>query len=236
MKDIITNPDRDPLGCMLLDYLKGDTEAYVEVGLPTVEMWAMTGATLCRDYHEMDGLDREALQYCSGRILDVGTCGGSHSLYLQHNELEVDALDISPGCIEVMRRRGVIHPVHNNLFNLTEKKYDTIIMLMNGLGICETIGGCNLFLQFIRGLLLLGGQVIADSTDLSLYYEVKPDYSAETYYGETEMVMKYRNCTSIPFFWLYVDFDILQSLFNFNDLHCDMLYSDINGRFLVRIY
>ncbi len=236
MKDIVTTLDHDPLGRMLLDYLQGDPEAYVEVKSPTVEMWTMTGATLCREFHEMDELDRGALQNCVGKILDVGACGGCHSLYLQQNGFMVDALDISPGCIEVMRRRGVKHTVHENLFNLTTRKYDTILMLMNGLGVCGTIDGCNLFLQFIRELLLPGGQVIADSTDLSLYYEVKPDYSTENYFGETEMVMKYKNCKSVPFSWLYIDFDILQCLCNFNDLQCDMLYSDKSGRFLVRIY
>ncbi len=236
MKDIITKSDHDPLGKMLLDYLQGDSKAYVEVKSPTVEMWIMTGATLCREYHEMDELDREALRYCAGTILDVGACGGSHSLYLQNNGFMVDALDISPGCIEAMRIRGVRNLVHNNLFNLTTRKYDTLLMLMNGLGVCGTIDGCNLFLQFIRELLLSGGQVLADSTDLSLYYDVKPDYSTENYFGETEMVMKYKKCKSAPFNWLYIDFDILQSLCTFNDLHCDMLYSDNSGRFLVRIY
>ncbi len=107
---------------------------------------------------------------------------------------------------------------------------------MNGLGICGSLDGCNLFFQFIRNILKEDGQIIADSTDLSLYYEVKPKYSLDQYYGETEMVMKYGNTISDPFTWLYIDFDILQSICAFNGYHCEQLHRDDNGRFLVKIY
>lgn len=236
MKDIISSAESDPLGNMLLDYIYGIEDVYVEVESPTVAMWTMTGATLCRSYHDMDALDRKALEHCQGRVLDVGACGGCHTLYLQQQNIDVKALDISPGCIEAMRLRGVKYPIHNNLFNLIDQKYSTILMLMNGLGICGTVDGCNLFFQYIRNLLVEGGQIIADSTDLSLYYDVKPDYSTDYYFGETEMVMKYKNSISHSFNWLYIDIDLLPNLCTFNDFICEKLYGDNNGRFLARIY
>ncbi|MBU1195207.1 MAG: hypothetical protein KKE62_05090 [Proteobacteria bacterium] len=39
MKTIITLPEKDPLGAMMLDYLAGSTSAYVQVDSPPLEMW-----------------------------------------------------------------------------------------------------------------------------------------------------------------------------------------------------
>jgi len=183
-------------------------------------------------------MERIALQLCKGKILDAGAGAGSHSLCLQDNGLEVDALDISPGCIEVMAKREVKSIIHQNLFSLKEKKYTTILMLMNGLGICGTLDGCNLFLQFIKTILEEGGQVIADSTDLGLLYDDagKYDSTPGRYFGETEFVMNYQSITSDPFNWLYIDFRTLETLVDFNGLQCEQIMKDRSGKFLARIF
>ncbi len=238
MKEIISESHKDPLGTMLLDYLSGRQDAFVEVDSTTLEMWTMKGETMFRSYLKMDAVERLALEICDGAILDVGAGAGCHTLYLQEQGLGVDALDISPGCIEVLAQRGVKNIFHQNLFSVTQKKYKTILMLMNGLGICGTLDGCNLFLQFVKTILDVGGQVIADSTDLtSLYNETLPSASElDSYFGETEFVMKYKNLRSDPFTWLYIDFRTLETLVRFNGLQCERLLSGEGGKYLVRIY
>lgn len=234
---IIKNANKDPLGAMMLDYINGTKDAFLEVESTTLDMSTMTGENMFRQYSEMDVSEQFALELCEGKILDVGAGSGCHSLYLQKSHKETDALEISPGCVEVMARQKVKNIIHQNLFLLKEKKYKTILMLMNGLGICGTLDGCNLFLQFIKTILVDGGQVLAESTDLrSLLDDANFDFSAETYYGETEFVMKYKNITSVPFDWLYIDFNTLEGLVDFNSLRCQKLHSDINGRYLVRIF
>lgn len=237
MTDIIKSANKDPLGAMMLDYFNGSRDAFLDVESTTLDMWTMTGENMFRQYPEMAVSEQFALELCEGRILDVGAGSGCHSLYLQKNHKETDALEISPGCVEVMARKKVKNIIHQNLFLLKKKKYKTILMLMNGLGICGSLDGCNLFLQFIKTILVRGGQVIAESTDLSSFFDdANFDFSAEIYYGETEFVMKYKNITSDPFDWLYIDFDTLEGLVNFNSLRCEKLHSDINGRYLVRIF
>lgn len=238
MIDIIDEADKDPLGTMMLDYLNGSKDVFVEVDSRTLDMWTMKGETTFRSHSEMAEMERIALQLCKGKILDAGAGAGSHSLYLQDNDLEVDALDISPGCIEVMAKREVKSIIHQNLFSLTEKKYTTILMLMNGLGICGTLDGCNLFLQFIKTILEEGGQIIADSTDLgSLYDDAgKSESTPDRYFGETEFVMKYQSITSDPFNWLYLDFRTLETLVDFNGLQCEQIMKDTSGKFLARIF
>jgi SAM-dependent methyltransferase len=192
-----------------------------------------------RKYAEMDEIDKLALRLCSGKILDVGAGSGCHSLYLQKEGLEVDALDISPGSVEVMRKQGVKNILHQNLFSLRERSYDTILMLMNGLGICGSIDGVNLFLQFIKTILKEGGQVIADSTDLAVCHKdelIGLDYINDMYIGETECVMSYKHRDSDPFNWLYIDYETLESLVTYNKLNCRCLMMAEQGRYLARIF
>ncbi len=237
MHDIIEDRRKDPLGAMMLDYLDGRQDACVEVESSTLEMSCMSGETMFREYAGMDEIERTALQLCHGSVLDAGAGAGSHSLHLQGMNMAVDALDISPGCIKVMARRKVKNVFHQNLFSPTTKKYITVLMLMNGLGICGTLDGCNLFLQHVGALLEEGGQVLADSTDLALLQDGSGGrtFSSDNYYGETQFIMKYRNIISDPFNWLYIDFNTLQSLVTFNGLCCEQIVSGENGRYLARI-
>ena len=237
MFDIITTPDKDPLGRMLLDYLAGKKDSFVEVVSPNLEMWKMTGATMFRDYQHMDALEQAALHHCRGSVLDVGAGSGCHSLWLQDKSIEVDAIEVSPGCVEVMKLRQVHNIVHQNLFSHSGRKYQTILMLMNGFGICGSIDGLNLFLQFATTLLEDGGQIIADSTDLRVLGQTSENSDADHpgYFGETQFVMHYGNTSSDPFNWLYIDFPMLQTLTDFHALSCERLQTADNGRYLARI-
>lgn len=152
--------------------------------------------------------------------------------------MDVDALEISPGCIEVMLERKVRNPIHQNLFSLEMGRYKTILMLMNGLGICGSLDGFNLFLQHIRSLLVEGGQVLADSTDLTSLYEDTEEQASLPipYWGETEFVMRYQNIISDPFRWLYIDFNTAQGLAEFNGLQCQQIMSGKSNQYLLRIF
>ena len=236
MKQIITSPDKDPLGAMLQDYLDGKKDAFVRVSSPNLDMWKMTGDVMFRNFSHMSNLERKALSICRGRTLDVGAGSGCHSLCLQKRHLDVNALDISPGCIEIMKKRKVNCPIHNNLFRLKERKYDTILMLMNGIGICGSIDGLNLFFQFIPELLQPDGQILVDSTDLAdLYSHDKLTTTADRYYGETQFIMSYKSVTGDCFDWLYIDFHTLAHIADYNGFACEKIMSDRSRRFLARL-
>lgn len=224
---------------MMLDYLAGHCSAYAKVASTTFSMSTMPAKTMFRTYSEMDELEHAALHLCRGRVLDVGAGSGCHSLYLQERNVAVDALDISPGCIKVMEQRQVKNPIHNNLFSLESGTYTTILMLMNGLGICGSLDGLNLFLQYVQTLLTEHGQVIADSTDLRLLYndeDEESDLPDDSDYGETEFVITYNTIISEPFQWIYVGFSTLQMLAEYNGLECQQVVTGENGRYLARMY
>jgi SAM-dependent methyltransferase len=236
MQQLITSPNKDPLGAMLQDYLNGDKKAYVRVSSPNLDMWEMTGEIMFRNFMKMSILERKALSLCSGRILDVGAGSGCHTLVLQNRNLEVHALDISPGCIEVMKKRKVRHPLHNNLFGLRQVRYDTILMLMNGIGICGSIDGLNLFFQFVRDILQPDGRILVDSTDLAALYppeNLQPEDGR--YYGETRFSMTYNAISGDDFDWLYIDFETLSFYAGFHGFACEKIMSDRSHRYLARL-
>ncbi len=228
---IIKDHNRDPLGKMLLDYFRGDEKVFLHVWSEMFDMWQMTGSTMFRSYDEMDELERYALNLCRGKVLDVGAGSGCHSLLLQEKGIDVDAIDISPGCVQVMEERGVLNACHENLFTLSKQQYDTILMIMNGMGICGSLDGCNIFLQYIKNILSENGQILADSTAIE-----SAELNDSGYQGETEFVMQYRNIKSDPFDWIYIDYLTLESLVHYNNLKCEQLYSYDDGRYLVRIH
>ena len=95
MRDIIHKAEKDPLGAMMLDYLNGRQDVFVEVDSTTLEMWTMRGETMFRSFTEMDDIERSALQLCEGKVLDVGAGAGCHSLYLQQKDLTYQTQIIS---------------------------------------------------------------------------------------------------------------------------------------------
>ncbi len=234
MQRTITDSNKDPLGRMLLDYYAGNMDARVRVESPGLDMPPMTGKTMFRSFDRMNRVEQKALGLCRGHVLDVGAGSGCHSLYLLEMGKTVTALDISPGCIVVMKNQGMKNLVHDSIFNLAQGSYNTILMLMNGLGICGTLDGLNLFFDRVRNLLAPGGRIIADSTDLSMFMDEKrdPGPGPEPYFGEVEFAMAYNKVKGEPFAWLYVDFYTLEYMAACHGMDCQRLMTDQEGRYL----
>ena len=51
------------------------------------------------EYDEWSPLERRAIEFAKGRILDIGCGAGRHALYLQEKGFDVTAIDNSPGAI-----------------------------------------------------------------------------------------------------------------------------------------
>jgi SAM-dependent methyltransferase len=240
MKNKIIETNKDPLGTMMLDYIDGMHGAYVDVESSTLDMWEMSGEVMFRTFKNMLPIERKALAMCHGEILDIGAGSGCHSLYLQNKGCSVDALDLSIGCVEVMKKRKVEHIIHDNIFSLKDKKYDTLLMLMNGIGICGSIDGLNMFLQFAGSIFSDHGQILADSTDLTTLHDsaLAKEVLSETddcYHGETQFIMSYKNIQGDPFDWIYVDFETLEYHAERHGFSCEKILADKTGKYLARL-
>jgi hypothetical protein len=112
-----------------------------------------------------------------------------------------------------MKERGVKKVVEQDFFTL-EGQYDTILMLMNGIGIVGTLERMPEFFRQLDKILTSGGQVLCDSSDISYVFEdengmidVPEDMG---YYGEHSFQMQYKDTIGEPFEWLYIDADTLR--------------------------
>src|ERR1700761_6126978 len=98
-----------------------------------------------RSLDDMPELEWIALQQCRGRILDIGAGAGSHALALQRLGQDVTALEISPLSVAVMEERGVGKICCADFFAFSGEVYDTLLLMMNGIGLAASLDGLRLF-------------------------------------------------------------------------------------------
>lgn len=196
---------------------------------------------LFRNFDEMPSLEKAALKRCRGKILDVGCGAGSHSIYLQEEKnLEVTAIDISEKAIETGKLRGLKKVCSEDFFQLNDEKFDTILFLMNGIGIVGKLTNLERFFQKLKTLLAPNGQVLLDSSDLSYLFEQTEDGgvwvdASKGYYGELEYKIAYKNEVSKPFHWLFIDFQTLKFASETNGFKCEMLQQGKHYDYLARL-
>ena len=207
------NKKADPMGRAIADYQLTGTADRLRVFSPMFEEDEIPLATLFRTYEEMPEIERKALDMTWGKTLDVGAGSGCHSLVLQGRGVDVTAIDISPLSVETMRQRGVKKVVEQDFFTIGGK-YDTILMLMNGIGIVGTLERMPEFFRHLDKILATGGQVLCDSSDISYVFEDENgliDYpDTGHYYGELSYRMQYKDTIGEPFDWLYIDAETLR--------------------------
>ena len=207
---------KDLMGRAIWDYYYQENPEDLQTETSISELDDLPVSYLFRDYQEMNALEKKALDLSFGKVLDVGSGAGSHSLYLQNErKLEVTALDISPKSIEVCKARGVKNAICEDLLQFSEKDFDTILFLMNGTGIFQSLEHIDQYLQKLKSLVAENGQILLDSTDILYMYDQDEDggvlVPATGYYGELDYYLHYKGESELPMKWLYLDFDTLEN-------------------------
>ena len=207
---------KDLMGRAIWDYYYQENSEDLQTETSISEMDDLPVSYLFRDYQDMNALEKKALDLSFGKVLDVGSGAGSHSLYLQNErKLEVTALDISPKSIEICKARGVKNAICEDLLQFSEKDFDTILLLMNGTGIFQSLEHIDQYLQKLKSLVAENGQILIDSTDILYMYDQDEDggvlVPATGYYGELDYYLHYKGESEEPMKWLYLDFDTLEN-------------------------
>ena len=232
------NTDHDPMGRAIADYHKSGKAARLRVFSPMFEEDEIPVATLFRPFDDMPALEQEALRAATGAILDVGAGAGCHSLALQAMGKQVTAIDISPLAVATMRERGVLDVREQDFFTL-DGQYDTILMLMNGIGIVGTLSRLTAFFMQLDTLLAPGGQVLCDSSDICYIFEDEDGIidltGIDGYYGELTYQMQYRNVKGEPFPWLFIDPETLAEQAEAHGYRCDIIARGEHYDYLARL-
>ncbi|HPR32512.1 MAG TPA: class I SAM-dependent methyltransferase [Prolixibacteraceae bacterium] len=214
---MIRHPCEDPIGQSISNYFHLGDNSPVKVISSMVEDEELPPDYFFRKHNDMPLLERIALKRSSGSILDVGAGAGCHSLYLQEKKKHVTALEVSTLCCNVMQKRGIHHVINEDIFDIKIKSFDTILLLMNGIGIAGNLSRLPDLLHCLKKILAPGGSILLDSSDLIYLYEQENgsysiDINADHYYGEIDYQLEYRSMKSPPFSWLFVDHVLLKDI------------------------
>ncbi|MBK8924645.1 MAG: class I SAM-dependent methyltransferase [Crocinitomicaceae bacterium] len=229
------NASADPIGEALKDYISGNLQAEILVESDLCDDDVIPLEWLTRKLNQMPDLEKKALDLCKGSILDIGAGAGCHALELASRSMDVSAIDISSGCIEYLNKKN-IRTIHADIWSYQDKQYDTLLLLMNGIGLAGKIDQLPAFLIHLKSLLKPGGTVICESTDLA-YLFMDEDGSMlldlnDRYYGEMKFNMRYKNHETGWFEWLYIDHENLTACAEIAGFHTEIIYTGENMQYL----
>nr|WP_315153302.1 class I SAM-dependent methyltransferase [uncultured Flavobacterium sp.] len=232
---------KDLFGKAILDYQTNNKPEDLLTETSISEEDIMSVAYLFRSYAEMPKIEQKALQLAKGKVLDVGCGAGSHSLTLQNDRrLDVTSIDISETAIQACKLRGLKNAKVQDLMTLENDKFDTIIVLMNGPGICGKLKNLPKFLLKLKSLLNDGGQILMDSSDIIYMFDEDEDGgkwipTENEYYGETIFTITYKGEKEKPLDWLFLDYNTLQNGAFANGLQCELLLEGEHYDYLARL-
>ena len=231
---------KDLFGKAILDYQTNNKPENIITSTSISEEDEMEVAYLFRSFDEMPAIEQKALQLAKEKTLDVGCGAGSHSLYLQNERnIDVHSIDISGNAIQACSLRGLKNVQAIDILNLENEKYDTILLLMNGTGIFETLEKTTIYLQKLKSLLNPNGQILIDSSDIIYMFDEDEDggkwIPSDTYYGELTFNLHYKNETEDSFPWLYLDYNTLQNAAFANGLQCQLIMEGDHFDYLAQL-
>ncbi|MEM1223726.1 MAG: class I SAM-dependent methyltransferase [Verrucomicrobiota bacterium] len=229
----------DPYASALSAYSQGDLEASFTIRredgfsqvVPASSFWNDT------DFNE---LERKAMKLCRGSVLDVGAGAGRHSLELGRMGYTVCSVDISEECTRIQKERGIEPALTADVLTWNEMRFDTVLMLMNGIGIVQDLQGLHQFLKHARKLVNEDGQIICDSIDVSkstdpvhIAYRNEKEKSG-AYRGQQNFTME-RASLCEEFKWLHIDYATLAEIAEENGWSPSLECEQANGHYLATL-
>ena len=230
---------KDLFGKAILDFQTNNSPEDLVTETNISEADEMSVKYLFRSFNEMPKLEKKALQLVKGKVLDVGCGAGSHALHLQEKGFDVTAIDISANAIKACELRGLKNVRVQNILDLENEKFDTILLLMNGTGIFGTLSDTSKYLKKLKSLLNPNGQILIDSSDIIYMFDADDDGSysvpADGYYGELTFTISYKNETEDSFPWLYMDYNTFQNAAHANGLECELVLEGKHFDYLAKL-
>lgn len=231
---------KDLFGKAILDYQTNSSPENIITSTSISEDDEMEVAYLFRSFDKMPAIEQKALQLANGKTLDIGCGAGSHSLYLQNERnIDVHSIDISKNAIQACLLRGLKNIRAIDVLDLENEKYDTILLLMNGTGIFETLEKSTIYLQKLKSLLNPNGQILIDSSDIIYMFDEDEDggkwIPSDNYYGELTFSLQYKKEKEVDFPWLYMDYNTLQNAALANGLQCQLVLEGDHFDYLAQL-
>jgi len=228
-------------GQSLLDFFNGDISAEVVVRRDDEFMGDLPASVFFRKPSDFSSLEQTAMTLCRGYVLDVGAGAGCHSLALQDRGIRVLAIDVSSHAIEIMSKRGVKEIQHGDVFEFHEGPFDTLLMMMHGIGLVEDLPGLDRFLCHAHRLVKPDGQIVFDSLEVRCTDDPKhlayleANRRAGRYLGQVRMRFEYKGQIGPFFGWLHVDPETLIDHAERMGWSCQVVCREDGGDFLAQL-
>jgi|Tabmets5t2r1_1033131.scaffolds.fasta_scaffold15988_2 SAM-dependent methyltransferase len=111
--------------------------------------------------------ERAVFGHVRGRVLDIGAGAGRHSLEAQRRGSKVVSIDLSPGAVEVCRRRGVEDVRLLPLAAVDDSLgvFDTVLMMCGNFGLVGNAEAAAAILRRLHAMTTPQGRIVLDSVD-----------------------------------------------------------------------
>ena len=158
-------------------------------------------------------VERRAIGYVSGRVVDVGCAAGRVPLYLQQRGVDVVGVDSSPLAVRTARHRGVTAAwcLSAQALGTRIAAFDTIVLFGNNFGMFGTPDGLRRVLSSWARRTPPGARILAQSTNP--YCGGAPALTRSYYFGnrarglmpgQVRLRIRYRTRVGPWFSWLFV--------------------------------
>ncbi|MBT30899.1 MAG: SAM-dependent methyltransferase [Thalassobius sp.] len=228
-------PDKDVYGKALWDYYKGKDAEGLVIHTSYGDIEDMPVEVFYRDFDDFPMMEAFAIERCRGKILDVGAGVGCHSLIMQDQGKDVHPIDISDYCVKIMNARAIENVRKQDFFKLKGEQYDTILFLMNGIGIAGDVNGLKKLLNHCKSLLKEGGEIVFDSSDVQYLKDYDGVSSDDKYIGEIAYQYEYHNNKGDWFNWLYIDPELMKKVAGDLGWKFELLHQDENDQYLASL-
>ncbi len=123
-------------------------------------------------YPDFLTIEKKALRYARGRVLDVGCGAGRHALYLEGKGHRVTCIDASPRVAAIASQRGLADVrVASACGRLpfTSGEFDTVLLFGNNLGLCGSRRGVAKMLRELARVTSARGRILATAMSVGTF-------------------------------------------------------------------
>jgi SAM-dependent methyltransferase len=186
-------------------------------------------------------LETDALNFCRGRVLDVGAGTGVHARWLQERDFSVTAVDSESEAAAIMLASGLRDVRCSDVLSISGELYDTILVLGRSIGMAGDLVGLTMLLGKFHTLTPSDGQVLLSSLDIECTDDpilqgcARFARAAGRYPGETHFIEKFGVLRGSVVKWLYVDPRTLATSALDSAWDLEILHSEADGNYLARL-
>ena len=205
--------NQDAYGHLLSDYHNGrENVEIVEREDGFIDTSRLGPFNYFAEYEDWAEHQRLAIQYATGRVLDIGCGAGRHCLYLQEQGHAVLGTDNSPLAIQTCRSRGLKNAKVIPITQLSSKTgtFDTILMMGHNFGLVGNYKRAKWLLRRFVSMTSDTAKIIAETMDP--YQTTEPGHLAYHQFnrdrgrmsGQLRLRIRYRHHTTPWFDYLFV--------------------------------